>query len=144
MRQAVEEFGQPVFGLWGDHAGAGVLSGHGGRPCNRVDLRYAVEDAVITVTTGSRPLGGTENLVRELLLRSVHHKTHLPWTVTIDERLVMLPVDGTQTQFRVVEATTGDWMAAGGLEKRHLLLTGTTGTSIDDLELGPVALDLSS
>jgi hypothetical protein len=35
-------------------------------------------------------------------------------------------------------------MAAGGFEKRHLLVAGTDGVDLDQLALGPVALDFDA
>ena len=144
MRTAAEEFGPPVFGLLGPQASEGVLTAHGGRPCSQMMLLYQTADGRVEVTTGTRPLGGTDSLVRNVLLRSIPQKVRLPWSVGLDERLVMLPVDGTPTQFRVVTASTGDWLAAGGMKKRHLLLAGTAGVSVEDLRLGPVALDFAT
>jgi len=144
MRTAAEEFGTPVFGLLGRHAGEGVLSGHVGRPCTQITLLYRTADGRVELTTGTKPLGGTYSLVRNVIMRSIPQKVHLPWSVGLDERLVMLPVDDTPTQFRVVTASTGDWLAAGGMKKRHLLLTGTPGISVEDLRLGPVALNFDT
>ena len=77
-------------------------------------------------------------------MRSIPQKVHLPWSVSLDERLVMIPVDDTLTQFRVVEADTGDWVAVGGMKKRHLLLSGTAGVQAEQLVVGPVALNFDS
>lgn len=144
MRTAAEELGSPVFGLLGPHAGAGVVNGYGGRPCSQMTLLYRTADGRVEVTTGTKPLGGTDSLVRHVIMRSLPQKVRLPWSVCLDERLVMLPVEHTPTQFRVVTASTGDWLATGGMKKRHLLLTGTAGVSVDDLRLGPVALNFDT
>lgn len=144
MRGAAEEFGVPVFGLLGPDAGAGVLNGTGGRPCSQVTLLYRTIAGRVEVTTGTRPLGGTNNLVRDVLMRAIPQKIRFPWSVSVDERLVVVSVEDTLTQFRVVTASTGDWVAAGGMKKRHLLLTGTPGISVEDLRLGPVALPFES
>lgn len=141
MQAAAEEFGSPVFGLSGPHATEGVFNGHGGQPCTQVTLLYRLAAGRIEVTTGARPLGGTWNLVHNLLARAVPDEVRLPWSVSIDERMVMLPVGATPTKFRVIEASTGDSMAAGGTAERHLLLAGSMGTAVDDLRLGPVALN---
>lgn len=111
MRTAAEEFGLPVFGLRGPNAADGVVNGHGGKPCTRMTLLYQTPDWRVEVTTAAAPLGGTNNLVRNVLLRATPQKVRLPWSVRLDERLVMIPVDDTPTQFRVVEASTGDWIA---------------------------------
>ena len=144
MRTAAEEFGVPVFGLRRPNATEGVVNGHGGKPCTQITLLYRTPDWRLEVTTAATPLGGTDSLVRNVLVRAIPQKVHLPWSVTLDERLVMIPVDDTPTQFRVVEASTGDWMAAGGMKKRHLLLTGTAGLDSEQLVLGPVALNFDS
>lgn len=144
MRAAAEEFGVPVFGLLGPKDAHGVVNGFGGRPCNQMTLQYRTPYWQVEVTTATRPLGGTGNLVRRLIMSAIPEKLHLPWGVSLHERLVMIHVDDTPTQFRVVEADTGHWVAAGGMKKRHLLLTGTAGVNIEDLALGPVALNLDS
>jgi hypothetical protein len=140
-RRAVEELGPPLFGLAEAAAGEGGIGGYGGAPCDQVTLRYETSAGPIEVTTARRPLGGTSNLVRQLLARSVPSKPRLPWTVTLDERLVMLPVLDIRTQFRVMHSSTGHWMAAGGFKKRHLLLAGHPGTAVDRLVLGRVSLE---
>ncbi|HSH61699.1 MAG TPA: hypothetical protein VK988_19035 [Acidimicrobiales bacterium] len=144
MQAAAEEFGSPIFGLLGPHAREGVFNGWGGRPCIQVTLLYRPAAGRIEVTTGAKPLGGTWNLVHNLLARSIPDDVRLPWGVSIDERLVMLPVGGTLTEFQVVVASTGDWMAAGGTPERHLLLAGSSGTAVDDLRLGPVGLNFEA
>lgn len=70
-------------------------------------------------------------------------KVRLPFTITVEERLVMLPITKLRTEFRVLESSTGHWEAVGGTTERHLRLAGTPGTSVDGLELHPVAFDLS-
>lgn len=40
MRTAADEFGHPVYGLLGLHAGEGVLNVAGGRPCSQMTLLY--------------------------------------------------------------------------------------------------------
>ncbi|MGI8793238.1 MAG: hypothetical protein ACR2H3_08685 [Acidimicrobiales bacterium] len=40
----------------------------------------------------------------------------------------------------MLEASTGHWEAAGGYQKRHLSLSGSPGTGLDDLELVAVAV----
>jgi ribosomal protein S18 acetylase RimI-like enzyme len=142
MRRAADEFGRPIFGLAGPLAEEGVLNGHGGVPCEQVTLLYRSGGARIEVTTGRKPLGGTDRMVTDLLFRSSSSPPSLPWTLTLSERLVTIPVAGTTTQFRVMESSTGQWLAAGGLGKRHLLIHGTTGVSVDDLALTPVSIDL--
>lgn len=144
MRTAAEEFGAPVFGLRGPDAASGVVNGHGGKPCTQMTLLYRTPDWRVEVTTAAAPLGGIDNLVRNVLMRAIPQKVHLPWSVSLDERLAMIPVDDIPTQFRIVEANTGDWMAAGGMKKRHLSLTGTAGVGIEQLALGPVALNFDS
>lgn len=144
MRTAADELGPPVFGLLGPHGAEGVLNGHGGRPCSQMTLLYRTSDGRVEVTTGTTPLGGTDSLVRSVIMHSIPQKVRLPWSVSLDERLVMLPVDDTPTQFRVVTANTGDWAAAGGMKKRHLLLTGTPGIDVEDLRLGPVTLNFDT
>lgn len=63
-----------------------------------------------------------------------------PFSVTVTERLLMLSVCGGRSQFRVVETTSGHWIAVGGWEKRHLGLEGSPDTSPEGLTLVEVAL----
>ena len=144
VRRALDEIGPPVFGLVGPLASSGVVNGTAGRPCDEITVLYRPPGGRIEVTTSRRPLGGTDHLVLALLQASVPlGNVALPFTLTVDERLVMLPVTKLRTQFRVLESTTGHWEAVGGTTERHLRLTGTPGTAIDDLELHPVAIDLA-
>lgn len=141
---ALDELGPPIFGLAGPLAATGVVNGLSGRPCQEITVLYRPPGGRIEVTTSRRPLGGTDHLVLALLQASVPlGDVRLPFTITVDDRLVMLPVTKLRTQFRVLESTTGHWAAVGGTPERHLRLTGTPGTSIDDLELHPAAIDLT-
>jgi hypothetical protein len=117
MRTALDELGRPVFGLTGPLAREGVMNGHGGKPCNQVTMLYRSGEARTEVTTSRHPLGGTDRLVHDVLFRSIPDPVRLPLTITVTERLVMIPVSDVQTQFRVLEATDGTWVAAGGFEK---------------------------
>jgi len=139
LRENVERLGEPVFGLAGPLAASGQVSSWAcwGRP--HITLRFGPPDALVEVATGTLSLGGTDVLVSELLLRSAR-SVALPFSISVAERLVMLPVLGIRTQVRVLEASTGHWIAATGSSKRHLRLTGTPGTSPDDLELVSVVL----
>jgi len=139
---AVEELGSPIFALADPPANGTTIMAFGGKPCSQVTVRCAVAEGYIDVTTGRRPLGGTTNLVRSLLMSAVPAKPHLPWDVSLDERLTMLMVDDVRTQFRTVQASTGHWLAAGGRKKRHLLLSGSMGTSVDGLRLATLTLRL--
>lgn len=101
-------------------------------------LQYGGE-VHVQVSTGTQTFGGTMVLVEEVLRRSAHDAT-LPLQLTVEERLVMLPVLGTRSQFRVIQSSGGHWIAVGGFRKRHLRLSGTPGTAPDDLELVSVVL----
>jgi hypothetical protein len=140
-RQQVSEFGLPVLGLAGPFAEEGELGGTlGGSPNSGVMLRYQRDGTQIEVTTARRPLGGTVELLRRVLQMSVSLKATLPFSVSVSERLLMLPVVDGRSQFRVVGATSGHWIAVGGWKKRHLRLEGSPGTSPDELSLAEVVL----
>ena len=79
-------------------------------------------------------------LVHLVLEAATRPKVTLPFSVTVTERLLMTRIGDGRAQFRVVEATTGHWVAAGGWKKRHLRLQGSAGTGPDDLALTEVAL----
>ena len=141
LRQQVAEFGAPVFGLGGPLASEGKLGATlGGLPNSGVMLRYLRGSSQIEVTTGRHPLGGTSMLLRRALEMAATTDATLPFSVSVSERLVMLAVGGGRSQFRVVEATTGHWVAVGGWKKRHLRLEGSPGTSPDGLSLIEVEL----
>lgn len=151
MRAAVEEFGQPVYGLSpeapaGEGCPGGTVSRYGGR---QVSVRYQLTRADwVEVTTSSYPLGGTRGLMTALMTRIVPMKPVLPWALSLSERNVHVQVDGTRTQFHLVEASTGDWIAAGGfrrrgVRKRYLRLSGASGVQVEDVSLVPVAFDLT-
>lgn len=140
MRAAVTSFGWPVYGLAEPPAGPGVLSMYG-----RHDIAVAYplgETDSLEVTTGRRPLGGTHGLMLRLIPRAVPRKPEFPWSLSINERNVWIPVEETRTQFHLMEASSGHWIAAGGFLKRHLLLAGTGALRIEQVVLVPVAVDL--
>lgn len=116
---AVAEFGQPLYGLDGGDV-TGTMRGHSGKPTTWVILGFRTPEGQIEVTTSRHPLGGTGNLVDSLLRAEVREKIKFPWSMTIEERLVMLPVGRGRSQFRVLESSHGTWAAAGGFEKRHI------------------------
>jgi len=143
FRQQVGEFGMPILGLTGPEAEEGELGGTlGGSPNCGVVLRYLRGGTRIEVTTGRYALGGTQNLLRRTLemATTTREEAVLPFSVSVTERLLMLPVVDQSAQFRVVEATSGHWIAVGGWKKRHLRLEGSPGTSPDGLGLTEVVL----
>jgi len=152
MKAGIEEFGQPIYGLApagipANERAAGVVSQYGG---DRVAVLYQLSpvDRLEVATGRHHRLGGTRNLMTQLTTRVIPMKPRLPWQLSLSERDVSLPVDGTPTQFHLVEASTGDWMAAGGfrrrgVRKRYLLLTGTAGVKVEELSLVPVSFDLT-
>ena len=141
VREVAERLGSPIFGLAGPTADAGVLSGHGSVAARNlyITLRYGEPERHVEITTGSKPLGGTERLVRDVIFRATWG-VRLPFDLSVDERLVMVPVLEVPTQFRVVQASVGHWSAAGGYKKRHLRLDGTPGTAPERLALTSVVL----
>lgn len=139
MKAGLARFGAPVYGLPAALGHQGTLSMYG-RYQVSVTYRLAGVDS-LEVTTGRRPLGGTRNLVMQLFTRSAPQKPELPWQLSLTERNVWIPVEGTRTQFHVIEASTGDWIAAGGFLKRHLLLAGTEGFRIEEVVLSPVGVN---
>lgn len=142
--EAVADFGQPLYGLDGSDA-TGTMQGHSGKPTTWVILGFRTPEGQIEVTTSRRPMGGTGNLLNSLLAAEVREKKiTFPWSMTIEERLVMLRVGRGRSQFRVLKSSHGMWAAAGGFEKRHITMTGTKGTVIDDLALVPTVLDFGS
>jgi hypothetical protein len=66
-------------------------------------------------------------------------KTSFPWSVQIDESHHMVSIEDGRAQFRMLAASTGHWLAAGGFGKRHLLLSGAPGSDIGECELARVA-----
>lgn len=142
-RAVAVRLGRPVYGMAGPHAERGILDHHTDptRPARYLllRLRYGTNDRFLEVTNGNSPLGGTDGMVREVVRASVF-KARPPFTRTVTERLVKVPVDGVSTQFRVIEADTGHWQAAGGIGKRHLLLTGCGGITPEGLALTRVVL----
>ena len=141
MQQAVEQLGPPIYGL--ADAGRGVLRGHGGMPCHEVTVEFRLGDERwVHVTTASQPQGGARRLVMRLLMRSIPESPDFPWTLTIGERMAYPTVESTRTQFRLMELSTGEWIAAGGFKKRHLQLAGSAGTALDGLALEPAAFDI--
>ena len=145
MKAGIEEFGQPVYGLAGTSPD-GTVSQYGPR---QVTVRYELgRGEILEVTTGRHSLGGTRGLMMDLIARVVPLKPRLPWHLSLSERNVFVPVSGTRTQFHLVEASTGDWVAAGGfrtpgVRKRHLLLNGTSGVNPENLSLAPVEFDFT-
>lgn len=145
MKAGIEEFGQPVYGLAGRSLG-GTVSQYGPR---QVAVRYELSRAeILEVTTGRHPLGGTLGLMTRLIARVVPAKPRLPWELSLSERNVFVLVQGTRTQFHLVEASTGDWIAAGGfrtrgVRTRHLLLNGTSAVTPEELSLAPVEFDFT-
>lgn len=140
MRASVTKFGWPIYGLAEPPDGASVLSMYGRYD---VAVTYRVSEAdSLEVTTGRRPLGGTQGLMLRVIPRAVPRRPEFPWRLSIDERNVWIPVEGTRTQFHLIEASTGHWMAAGGFLKRHLLLTGTAALRLEQVALVPVVLDV--
>ena len=142
MRTTIEEFGPPIYGLAGVGVPSGTVCQYGSR---LISVRYQF-DAVtrVEVTTARYPLGGTRDLMVELTKAAIPTKPPLPWNLSVSERNVFVNVSGTRTQFHVVEASTGEWIAAGGfdareLRKRYLRLMGTAGIRVEDLALAPVA-----
>lgn len=145
MRAGIREFGEPVYGLAGDGIPGGTVSRYGGRMVSVLYQLGRVDR--LEVTTGRHRLGGNRGLMTELIMRVVPLKPRLPWEISLSERNVFALVQGTRTQFHLVEASTGDWIAAGGfrkrdVRKRHLLLSGTPGVRVEELSLVPVAFDL--
>ena len=141
IRSQVDEFGAPVFGLAGPRAADGELGATlGGAPNLGVVLRYGSGPSQVEVTTGRHPLGGTWILLRRILELAASPEATLPFAVSVTERLLMLPVADGRSQFRVVEATSGHWIAVGGWKKRHLKLEGHPGTSPDGMSLTEVVL----
>lgn len=140
-RAAAEGLGSPIYGLAGPAAERGILSmwASTGSQNRLVRLRFGSNDRYVDVTTATGPLGGTERLVREVIYEATRG-AHLPFSLTVEERLVMVPVMDVQTQFRVVQTSIGHWSAAGGFKKRHLRLDGTPGTAPENLALTPVVL----
>ena len=145
MRAALEKFGEPVYGLSPAERVTGTLSQYGGR---QVSVLYQLgQSDRVEVTTSRYSVGGTAGLMMQLITRMIPTKPQLPWQVSFSDRNVFVPVAGTRTQFHLVEASTGDWIAAGGfrkreVRKRYLLLTGTPGVKAEDLSLVPVGFDL--
>jgi len=140
-RSKVDEFGSPILGLAGPLAAEGELGATlGGAPCTGVVLRYGGGTSQIEVTTGRHPLGGTWILLRRILEMAASPDAGLPFSVSVSERLLMLPVVDRSTQFRVVEATSGHWIAVGGWMKRHLRIEGSPGTAPEGLSLTEVVL----
>ena len=139
---ALHELGDPIYALGGSWLASAELGGFGGQPGDRVTLRHRDGTRQIEVTTARRPLGGTRHLLHQLFVAVAHADLALPLDLRVDERHVMLPVGDGRQQFRVIEASTGYWVSAGGYEKRHLALAGTPGTAIDALTLVPVTLDV--
>lgn len=145
MRTGIGEFGQPVYGLPPEGWPAGTVSQYGPQ---QVAVLYQLSPTDrVEVTTGRRSLGGTHRLMTELMMRVLPMKPRLPWQLSLSERDVFIPVQDTRTQFHLVEASTGDWIAAGGfrkreVRKRYLMLTGTSGVKVEDLSLVPVGFDL--
>lgn len=142
---AIRELGPPIYAVGGEWLPRVSLGGLSGSPCQSVLLRHRAGTRQIEVTTGRRPLGGTTNLLHRLMVAAVHDpELMLPFELRVEERLVMVPVGDGRQQFRVLEASTGHWEAAGGYEKRHLALSGTPGTRLDDLALvaGDFATDI--
>ena len=141
IRGQLQEFGNPIIGLAGALAADGKLSATlGGVRNSGVTLAYVVGDDRIDVTTGRYGLGGTGNLVQLVLEAAVRPRVYLPFTVSVDERLIIVTVSDGRAQFRVVQASTGHWVAAGGWKKRHLRLQGSPGTSPESLVLTEVLL----
>ena len=144
MSAAIEEFGHPVYGLAGEDLPVGTVSQYGDRS---VSVRYELSRVDhVEVRTSRRRLGGTRGLMLQLATIAIPLKPRLPWELSLRERNAFVSVDGTSTQFHVVEASTGQWMAAGGfrrwgVRKRYLLLTGTSGVHVEDLSLVPVTFD---
>lgn len=141
--RAAGELGPPIFGLTGPLARAGVLNGHGGRPCDQVTLLYRPTGMRIEVTTSTRPLLGIQPQATMVLSRAQMDEPTFPFTITLSERTVMIPISGTPTAFRAVESSTGHWQAAGDFAERHLSISGTPGVVPEDLALAAVALDFS-
>lgn len=79
-------------------------------------------------------------LLERVLAAAARSGVSLPFSVSVTERLVMLPVLDRRAQFRVIEASSGHWLAVGGWKKRHLRLEGSPGTSVDELSLTEVVL----
>ena len=144
MRATIEEFGPPVYGL-SPEGPAGTVSRYGDR---KVAVNYKLSPSEwVEVTTSAIRLGGTSGLMTQLVTRMIPMKPRLPWELSLSERNVFVQVAGTRTQFHLVEASTGDWIAAGGfrkreVRKRYLLLNGTAGVKVEHLSLVPVAFDL--
>lgn len=142
MRAGVEAFGDPVYGLAGV---GGTVSQYGDR---LLGVLYQLGPADrLEVTNGRYPLGGTRGLMVQLTAIVIPAKPHLPWELSFRQRNAFVTFDGTRTQFHVVQASTGDWIAAGGFDKwgvrkRYLRLTGTPGVNVEDLSLAPVGFDL--
>lgn len=140
MRASIAKLGPPVYGVAGPLATTGVVYLHGGwLGADVLGIRFGPPDREVLVTNARQPQGGTDKLVQEVL-QPAGRALAMPFTVSVEERLVMIPVDGTRTQFRVVSASTGHWVAAGGLRKRHLHLSGVPGTSPEEIELVPILL----
>ena len=141
----MEKFGQPVYGLSPAERLTGTLSQYGAR---QVSILYQLSQPDrVEVTTSRYSVGGTAGLMMQLITRMIPTKPQLPWQVSFSDRNVFVPISGTRTQFHLVEASTGDWIAAGGfrkreVRKRYLLLTGTPGVKAEDLSLVPVGFDL--
>lgn len=139
-REVAESIGDPVFGLAGPLARQGVLFHSRGGDGRLLGLRYDNGNSrSVQVTTGTSPQGGTTILVREVIT-SATHDLRPPFTISVSERLVMVPVLAVPTQFRVIETSNGHWLAAGGFKKRHIRLGGSPGTAVDDIELTAVVL----
>lgn len=143
MRAAIARFGSPVYGL-GEGRPSGSISGYdGGARCGWVSILFLLgQGDRLEVTTGRWPLGGTHHLVMQLILRTVPAKPRLPWQLSLSERNVFAAVEGIRTQFHVVEASSDDWIAAGGLRKRHLLMSGTPGVNVEEVALVAVTVKL--
>ena len=100
IRSQANEFGIPVFGLAGPLATEGELGGMlGGVPNSGIVLRYGSGASQIEVTTGRHPLGGTWILLRRILEMAASPHATLPFSVSVTERLLMLPVGEGHSQF---------------------------------------------
>lgn len=142
FREHVQRVGDPVIGLAGPLATEGKLGGPptAAVPSRSITLSYVFGGRRIDVMTAKSQLGGTVTLVHIVIEAAVRPKISLPFSLTVDERLIMLSIGDGRAQFRVVEASTGHWVAAGGWKKRHLRLHGSPGTSPDSLALTEVVL----
>lgn len=75
------------------------------------------------------------SMATNLLLRSLTHDVSFPWTVTITERHISIPVDGVPIEMRMLESGSA-WVAVGRIGDRLLKIEGR--------DIAPTAVEIEA